>query len=46
MADVAALWRWPLADLERLTLWELIDWRSLAFERRAWPLPVVWVKGD
>ncbi|MBB4266880.1 GpE family phage tail protein [Roseospira visakhapatnamensis] len=45
MADVAALWGWPLSDLERLTLWETLDWRARAVERRSWPVPVVWVKG-
>jgi hypothetical protein len=45
MADVAACWHWGLADLERLTLWELLDWRARAVERRAWPVPVILVKG-
>ncbi|MBB4287643.1 GpE family phage tail protein [Roseospira goensis] len=45
MADVAACWSWPLGELERLTLWDLVDWRDRAMARRAWPVPVVWVKG-
>lgn len=33
MADIAAIFHWPLADLQALTLSELLDWRERAIER-------------
>jgi len=38
MADIAAIFHWPLRDLERLDLFELMAWRRRAVERfnRMW----------
>ena len=33
MADIAAIFHWSLADLEGLTLPELMHWRELAITR-------------
>jgi hypothetical protein len=33
MADIAAIFHWSLADLERLDPFELLNWRRLAVER-------------
>ncbi|MBH9537910.1 GpE family phage tail protein [Novosphingopyxis sp. YJ-S2-01] len=33
MADIAAVFHWPLSDLEPLSLSELMNWRALAIDR-------------
>jgi hypothetical protein len=33
MADIAAIFHWPLSDLAALNLEELIMWRGLAVDR-------------
>ena len=33
MADIAAVFHWPLAELERLALPDLVDWQQLAIDR-------------
>lgn len=33
MADIAAIFHWPLSDLAALDLGELIMWRRLAVDR-------------
>lgn len=33
MADIAVIFHWSLADLERLDPFELLNWRRLAVER-------------
>lgn len=33
MADIAAIFHWPKAELEALTLPELLRWRELAVAR-------------
>ncbi len=33
MADIAAIFHWPLAELQALDMGELILWRGLAVER-------------
>lgn len=33
MADIAAIFHWPLADLAALEIEELVDWRQRAYER-------------
>lgn len=33
MADIAAIFHWPKAELEALTLPELLDWRERAVAR-------------
>ena len=33
MADVAAVFHWPLAVLREMEIEELLDWRKLAVER-------------
>lgn len=33
MADIAAIFHWPLSELERLSYPELIDWQALAVDR-------------
>jgi Phage P2 GpE. len=33
MADIAAVFHWPLSELQALSIDELLDWRDLAIER-------------
>lgn len=33
MADIAAVFHWPLSELRALPLDELLDWRDLAITR-------------
>lgn len=33
MADIASVFHWPLSDLDKMPLTELIEWRGLAKER-------------
>lgn len=33
MADIAAVFHWPLSELKALTVDELLDWRDLAIRR-------------
>lgn len=33
MADIAAIFHWPLSELERMELAELMQWRALAVDR-------------
>lgn len=33
MADIASVFHWPLSDLDKMDLPELIYWRELAKER-------------
>ena len=33
MADVDAVFHWPLSELREMDLDELLDWRKLAIER-------------
>lgn len=33
MADIAAIFHWPLSELERMDLPELMQWRALAVDR-------------
>ena len=33
MADIAAIFHWPLSDLQALALDELADWHRLAIDR-------------
>ena len=33
MADVAAVFHWPLSELRGMEIEELLDWRKLAVER-------------
>lgn len=42
MADIAAIFHWPLAALEALELPELIGWRRRAVDR----FNRMWGKGD
>lgn len=33
MADIAAIFHWPLSELSALTVGELLDWRDRAIDR-------------
>lgn len=33
MADIASVFHWPLSELDKMYLTELIEWRELAKER-------------
>ncbi len=33
MADVAAVFHWPLSELREMEIGELLDWRKLALDR-------------
>jgi hypothetical protein len=33
MADIASVFHWPLSEMDKMTLSELIQWRKLAKER-------------
>lgn len=42
MADIAAIFHWPLSQLEALDLSELFTWRRLAVQR----FNTMWGKGE